>query len=110
MHPLALVTGASSGLGWEFAHLLAQDGYDLVVTARHQRALEELKQKLEQDCNVEVHVVAEDLAVRDGAKRVYEAVQTLHRPLDVLINNAGFGDYGYFHELDWGKQEGKTGF
>ena len=92
---LALVTGASSGIGRELAVLHAKRGGDLIVTARRQDALERLKSELEQEhTGVQVTVVVADLSKADGAQSVYDQVKALGLQVDFLINNAGFGGHG----------------
>jgi hypothetical protein len=95
--PLAVVTGASSGIGLEFARALAARGHDLVVVARRRERLEALAVELGA---VEVHVVAADLATAEGVGALVRAVDGLGRPVDVLVNNAGFGSYGEFAKLE----------
>lgn len=101
---LALITGASSGLGWQFAWILAQNNYDLIVTARNKTALQKLQTELTQKYGIEVIIIEQDLVREDAAKAIWQQVQLLHRSVDILINNAGFGDYGYFHKLELDRQ------
>jgi len=96
----ALITGASSGIGREFAKLFAADRYDLVVVARAQDRLEQLKAELEEAHDINVHVVVSDLSAPTSPDRVHEAVTAANIQVDVLVNNAGFGGFGLFHETE----------
>ncbi len=92
----ALVTGASSGIGLEFAKQLAEAGTDLVIVARSEDKLNELAEDL--DCDVEV--IAADLSVKFEVDRVAERLEASERPIDLLINNAGFGSFENVVDLD----------
>lgn len=94
MAGLAVVTGASAGLGREFARIHARKGGDLVISARREAALQALKQELEAAHGISCHVVACDLGAEGGAQTLIEAVEALGVPVEVLINNAGFGGAG----------------
>jgi len=96
---IALLTGASSGIGWELAKLLAADGYDLVCVARGKK-LPSLARELEAAFSIRAHVVGADLAKPDAASRVLSEVEKLGLSPDVLVNCAGFGVYGKFAETD----------
>jgi len=96
--PVALVTGASLGLGAEFARLLASEGYDLVLTARNGERLSTLKKEVENLHGVDVHIVVADLADARAPAAIHEHVRARGFDIDVLVNNAGFGMYGKFHE------------
>lgn len=96
----ALITGASSGIGYEFARYHASKGGDLVITARRRDPLEALKAELEGKHGVTVHVIDLDLGAPGGADKLYEAVKELGVDIKVLINNAGFGGHGIFVERD----------
>jgi uncharacterized protein len=98
--PVALVTGASSGIGLELARVAAARGHDLVLVARGEVALRALATELARDHGATAHVVVADLAPPDGPDRVVEAVEALGLEVDVLINNAGFGLYGDFLDTD----------
>jgi short-subunit dehydrogenase len=87
----ALVTGASSGIGLEFARLLAQRGANLVLVARRQDRLEQLKAELEKTCGIAVTVIALDLCAEGAAQRLFETTRKAGLHISVLINNAGFG-------------------
>lgn len=100
----ALVTGASSGLGLEFARLCAMDGYDLLLVARNEGKLYQVKNELENTYGVQVFVSACDLSRKDAACDVYDYALEHELQVSVLINNAGFGDAGRFYQRDWQRQ------
>ncbi len=102
----ALITGASSGIGREIARQLAADGSDLVLVARDQERLETLAMELAEQHDVEVEVLRADLADRTELTVVADRLQSDERPIDLLVNNAGFGHGGLFHELDLAGQTG----
>lgn len=91
MNRAALVTGASAGLGACFADLLAKEGYDLVLVARNEERLTELGRRLQNEHGVNFEVLRADLTVTEDLKRVEERVKDTSNPIDVLVNNAGFG-------------------
>lgn len=92
----ALVTGASSGIGWALAELLAADGYALVLVARQEQKLRELADLLAKRHGTRAMVIAADLSHPDAAPRIAERVEAEHLEIDVLVNNAGFGGLGPF--------------
>ena len=94
----ALITGASSGIGKELAHLHAETGGDLVIVARSANKLNALKEELEKKHSVEVYVIAKDLGNSTAAKEIYDEVKSNGIEVNYLINNAGFGGVGKFHE------------
>lgn len=99
----ALITGASSGIGLEFAKIHASKGGNLILVARNEAKLTVLKTELETKHKVSVYLIVKDLSQVDSAKEVFEETQTNNFKIDYLINNAGFGDYGYFHKRSWEK-------
>jgi uncharacterized protein len=101
----ALVTGASSGIGAELARIHAEHGGDLVVVARRRERLETLKTELEQAHGVTVHVLPKDLTHPEAPQQIYDEVRSRGLPVDYLVNNAGFGYRGFFHEQDWATNE-----
>ncbi|MEM9886139.1 MAG: SDR family oxidoreductase [Bacteroidota bacterium] len=103
MSKTALITGASSGIGEELAHIHAENGDHLVVVARSEGKLKGLKEKLEQKHGVSVHVIVKDLTKEHASKEVYEAIKQNNIQIDYLVNNAGFGGIGKFHEREWEK-------
>ncbi len=103
--PLAVITGASEGLGRDFAELYAADGYDVVLAARRAEALRALAHELESRCGVSCIVVATDLATRAGCDALVAAIAPERARLAALVNNAGLGAVGWFHELEWGRAE-----
>jgi uncharacterized protein len=94
----ALITGASGGIGEALARALATDHHDLVLVARSEPALRRLADELTSAHGVTVQVVTADLSAHDAAAGLVAALDGRH--IDVLVNNAGFGDYGPFHESD----------
>ena len=104
MKKIALITGASSGIGKELAHIHAEKGGDLVIVARRADKLKELKEDLEQNHAATVCTIVKDLSVPGSAREVYDKVKSAGIEVDYLINNAGFGLRGKFHELTWERQ------
>lgn len=102
----ALVTGASSGIGWELADVAARDGYDVVLTARRGERLRELADTLETTHGVETTVIPQDLAVQDAAETLFDAVQDEGVEVHTLVNNAGIPQYGPFTETDRDAERG----
>lgn len=91
----ALITGASSGMGRDMAKILSQKGYDLILVARDEKKLEEVKKKLK----TETKIVVMDISNEENCKKIYEE----NKDIDILINNAGFGDCGHFEETSLDK-------
>ena len=98
MKQVALITGASSGIGKELAYIHAKTGGDLVLVARRKKELEKLKQELKTSFHVTAVIIVKDLSEPDAAREIYSETQSMGITIDYLINNAGFGGYGYFHE------------
>lgn len=106
MSDLALITGASSGIGEELARVHAEKGGDLVIVARRKDRLEELAAELEKAHGVSVHVLAADLSRTNAVKQLVSELGERSLEIDMLINNAGYGAYGNYHESDWASEHG----
>ncbi len=102
--PLALITGASAGLGEAFARAYARKGFDLALVARRAERLSALAHELRRDCGVESLVIPADLSVFEAHKPVLDAVADAGRQADVLVNNAGFGVPPPFASVPWDRQ------
>jgi len=96
----ALVTGASSGIGYELAKLFAQDGKNIVVVARSQDRLEKLKTEIENKHGTKVIVLVKDLSKPDAPQEIFSELEKKNINVDVLVNNAGFPVYGMFAETN----------
>jgi short-subunit dehydrogenase len=101
MKRVALITGASSGIGKELATIHAENGGDLVIVARSKDKLENLKAELEKNYSVKVMVIVKDLGTPEAPKEIYDELTVAGVEIQFLINNAGFGGIGKFHERDW---------
>ncbi len=104
MPETALITGASSGIGWALAKLFAADGSQLVLVARREEKLEQLASELRQQHNSVVHVMPADLTDPEAPRRIAEQLESASLEVDVLVNNAGFGANGEFSEIPCDRQ------
>ena len=97
-----LITGASSGIGYELAKIYAKNGHDLVVVARNKDKLEILKKEIFEEIskNIKITVIENDLSLENAAERLYNQVKSKKLKINVLVNNAGVGIYGKFSEFD----------
>ncbi|MGJ5672782.1 MAG: SDR family NAD(P)-dependent oxidoreductase [Nostochopsis sp.] len=100
----ALITGSSGGIGKAFAEELAAQNHNLVLVARSEDKLDELAKQLHQKFQVQIDVIAKDLTEIDATNSVFEFTKQKGLTIDLLINNAGFGDYGDFVETDEERQ------
>lgn len=97
----ALVTGASSGMGKDYASLLAAQGCHLILTARRESALQELAEQLRTAHGIQVEVKPGDLSKAEFREALIEELAVAGKGPDILINNAGFGLFGFFAEQSW---------
>lgn len=95
---IALVTGASSGIGRDMARYLSKMGYDIIAVARDGNKLNELKNEL----TTKVEIIALDLSDSESCKELYKTLK--NQNIDIVINNAGFGDFGEFTKTDLDKE------
>jgi uncharacterized protein len=96
--PLALITGASGGIGKELATQLARDGHDVILVARNAAKLQELAAQLSKQYGAKAHVIAADLEASDGAIQLHAEVKARGLRISALVNNAGYGLYGEFKD------------
>ena len=99
----ALITGATSGIGLELALLFAKDSVNLLLVARNEQKLSEIKQEFEQNYKIKVDFLALDLSLSKSIKEIDNYLNINKLEIDFLINNAGFGDFGLFTERDFEK-------
>ncbi len=97
--PVALITGASTGIGANFALQLAPLGYDLIICARRKEKLEELSARIIDSYGVEVELICLDLFTREGIETLEHRIDRCSR-LEYLVNNAGFGTVGHFDQVE----------
>ncbi len=100
---IALITGASSGIGKSFAEILAKEGYNLILVARRKQKLNALAENLTKQFSIESKVLVADLAKLEQVKVVEETIKSLEH-IDILVNNAGFGLYSSFTEDNYERQ------
>ena len=97
-----LITGASSGIGYELAKIYAENGHDLIIVARNRDKLGILQKEIFEEIskNIKVTVVENDLSQENAAERLYNHIKSSNLKIDTLVNNAGAGIYGRFSEFD----------
>ena len=100
----ALITGASSGIGYELAKCFARDGYNLILVARDVQALARVSAGLQQADGVTVHTIVNDLSRPEAPSELAAELERRRLRVDALVNNAGFGVYGPFANTDWNRE------
>lgn len=100
-----LITGGSEGIGFELAKLFAEDKHNLIIIARNEDKLKDVKKYIENVYKVKVEILSVDLSVDNSCEKIYEFVDKNNFIVDNLINNAGVGCFGYFNELNIREQE-----
>ncbi|MEI6857858.1 SDR family NAD(P)-dependent oxidoreductase [Psychrilyobacter sp.] len=93
-----LITGASSGIGFNLAYIFAKNNHNLILVARNKNTLSLLKENLESLYKVDIKIISLDISGERGAVNLYEAVKKKKLEVDILINNAGIGYHGKFSE------------
>lgn len=101
MRQTALITGASRGIGMELARIFAENGHDLILIARNEEDLQQLKNEITSKYAIDIQLIIKDLSLKDAPREVYNEVKSQGKEVDFLVNNAGFGDYGKFSTTDW---------
>ena len=98
----ALVTGSSSGIGFEIVKYLSKFDMQIIITARREDKLLKLKEEVESNSNSKVIVLVKDLAKSESPQEIYDFCQNNNYKIDFLVNNAG---YGFTEDLDWTEEE-----
>lgn len=101
MNNYALITGASTGIGYELSRIAAENKYNLILIARNKTKLEEIKKDFEEKYKIQVEVIALDLSDINSPKQIWDTVSKNNWPVQILINNAGFANNGEFEKLEW---------
>ena len=95
-----LITGASSGIGYELAKIFADNQYDLVIIGRDEMRLNDVAESLRKEHGIHVLAITKDLSLPNSAKEIYDVVINANMNIDILINNAGSGKCGPFYEIE----------
>ena len=95
----ALITGGSSGIGFALAKVFARNGYGIIIVARKAEELERAQQELRKEYNAEVITMQADLSVPSQVQNIFDQCKQQNLPVEVLVNNAGFGNYGKFADI-----------
>ena len=99
----ALITGATSGIGYQLTKLFAKDGYNLVLVARTESDLNRVSDELKNEFGIGITVIPKDLSVPEAATEVFEETQRLGIDINILVNDAGIGQRGLFWEIDFSR-------
>lgn len=98
---MALITGATSGIGRELTKLFAEDNYDLILVARNKEELVDFAKELQAKHDIFVKIISKDLSKPDAAKEIAKELEKESIEVDILVNNAGFGSAGNFWEIPY---------
>ncbi len=96
----ALITGATTGIGYELTKLFANDGFNLVLVARNEERLSAIKSDLSEKYGISIKTIAKDLSLPESSQAIYDELEKESIMIDILVNNAGFGLHGFFCETD----------
>ena len=99
-----LITGATSGIGYELSKIFAQNGYNLVLVARNTQRLEHIAKDFKSEYNVKVEIISKDLSLTMSPEEIFDELQVKSIHIDILVNNAGFNEYGPFFKTDIKKE------
>lgn len=97
---VTLITGATSGIGYELSKLFAKDRHNLLLIARNKEKMQEIKKELEKKYSVCIFIIQKDLKDEQAVDEIYNFVKKNKLIVDNLVNNAGFGSFGYFHKIN----------
>lgn len=100
MQKTILITGASSGIGYELAKIAAEEGYYLILVARNKKTLLKVAKELHSNYKVSALIIEKDLSLSHSALDIYSEVKKHNLNVDILVNNAGFGSFGDFLDSD----------
>ena len=96
----ALITGASGGIGYHLAQIFAEKGFDLALIARNREKLEQLARELKEKFKTDTYVLSKDLSNPDSPNQIFAEINEKKLEINILVNNAGVGSHGFFHQTD----------
>lgn len=102
---IALITGASGGIGYQIAREFAERKFDIILVALDKEILEEKAKELEENFGIKTYVICQDLSLPNASETLYNQVKQLSLNVDALVNNAGFGTFGKFSDVDFSRQK-----
>lgn len=100
-----IITGGTEGIGLELAKLFAAEKHNLIIAARNQKRLEEVKKEFENEYEISVEIIQADLSVDKACEKIIKTVEEKNLIVDNLINNAGIGSFGFLNEAEDGFEE-----
>lgn len=104
MNKIALITGATSGIGLALAKEFAKNGSDLIIVSRNLENLKNTAKNLKNGYNIKVKIIQQDLAENNASQKVYDEIKKDNLKIEYLINNAGVGTWGKYSEIPWEKE------
>lgn len=104
MNKYVLITGASSGIGYELAKLFSRDGYNLILVARSLNNLRKVKEELSKN-KIDIRIINLDLSKIESCDKLINFIETNNLSVEILVNNAGVGSFGEFSDIKWDIEE-----